>query len=85
MSLDICAVFDSAVGAYNRPLFFRSRAEAIRSFQDACANSENGFSAHAEHYSFWRLGTFDETTGVLTHLHEPDRLCGALDFVVPTK
>lgn len=84
MKLEIYAVHDAAVGAFNRPLFFRSRGEAIRSFKDAVANPEMGFSAHAEHYSFFQLGTFDDSDGAVDRI-VPDRVCGALDFIEPSQ
>lgn len=82
MKHEIYAVRDSAVGAFNRTLFFRSRGEAIRSFSDAVAKEENGFSTHAGHYDFWYLGYFDDDTGAVVAA-EPDRIGGALDFLLP--
>ncbi|QCQ85072.1 nonstructural protein [Blackfly microvirus SF02] len=82
MKLDMYAVQDAAVGAYNRPMFFRSRAEAVRSFSDACRSPEAGFSAHAVDYSFWCVGWFDDSTGVVSAI-DPERVCGAKDFVLP--
>jgi len=63
MKLEIYAVHDSAVGAFNRPLFFRSRGEAIRSFESAVNDPSNGFSAHAAHYSFFQVGVYDDGVG----------------------
>lgn len=81
MKIEIYAVRDSAIGAFNRPLFFRSRGEAVRSFQDAVSDVKNGFLAHAAHYDFWFLGTFDDANGSFDVSGE--RVCGAVDFVVP--
>lgn len=82
MKLEMFAVRDNAVGAFNRPLFFRSRGEAVRSFSDAVADEKNGFLRHAEHYDFWLLGYFEDSDGKFTII-EPERVCGALDFVLP--
>lgn len=81
MILEFYAVHDSAVGAFLRPMCFRSRGEALRSFADAVANEENGFSAHADHYSFFYCGTFDDSTGVVSPADYPLRLVGARDYV----
>lgn len=78
MIVEAYAVHDSAVGAYNQPLFFRSRGEAVRAFQDACGKESN-FVAHPADYSFFRIGQFDDQTGVFTPV-EPERICGANDF-----
>lgn len=79
MLLSMFCVMDSAVGAFTPPVSLRSRGEAVRSFQDACNDPQRGFTAHPEHYSFWLVGTFDDSTGIVTSL-EPERICGALDF-----
>jgi hypothetical protein len=83
MKLEAYAVFDSAVGAFNAPMFFRSRGEAVRSFQDACANPEAGFRSHADHYSFHYVGQFNSDNAEFVGLAAgPERVCGARDFVI---
>nr|QJB19023.1 MAG: nonstructural protein [Microvirus sp.] len=81
MKLEAYSVHDSAVGAFNRPQFFRARGEAVRSFADAVANPEAGFRAHAEHFSFWRVGYFDDADGLFEPV-KPERVCGAVDFLI---
>lgn len=83
MKLEVYSVHDAAVGAFNRPLFFRSRGEAIRSFADAVAVPENGFSRSAKDYAFYHIADFDDMTGKITALELPYRVCGALDFMAP--
>lgn len=83
MKLEMFAVHDAAVGAFNRPLFFRSRGEAVRSFTDAVADEGNGFKAHAEHYSFWYLGSFDDADGSFVSASQPERVIGAVDVALP--
>lgn len=80
MIFEVYAVHDAAVGAFNTPLFFRSRGEAVRAFQNACGH-EAGFKEHAKDYSFWLLGSFDDSNGALLRV-DPDRVCSAVDFQV---
>jgi hypothetical protein len=80
MVLEIYAVHDAAIGAFNAPLFFRSRGEAVRAFQNACGTEAN-FKAHAKDYSFWLLGSYDDSSGRIVTV-EADRVCGASDFIV---
>lgn len=82
MILEIYAVHDAAVGAFNVPLFFRSRGEAVRSFQNGVTQENSQFRSHAADYSFWFIGSYDDSTGVLS-ASAPDRVCGASDFIVP--
>lgn len=80
MKLEIYAVHDSAVGAFNQPLFFRSRGEAVRAFQDAVGKDAN-FVAHPDHFSFWLIGFYSDDNGRVEPIPEPERVCGARDFV----
>lgn len=79
MILEAYVVHDAAVGAFNRPMFFRSRGEAIRSFEQAVRDPQSGFSSHERDYTFWQVGSFDDASGKFIVL-EPERVCGALDF-----
>lgn len=75
MSLLIaCAVLDTKVGAYAPPFFVRSKAEAIRSFLDACKDPQVSISKHPEDYRLFLVGSFDDLTG---HLDPslPEVLC----------
>lgn len=77
------AVRDAAVGAFNAPMFFRSRAEAVRSFSDACLDPKAGFTSHAKDYDFWYIGGFAQSNGQFVALADgPERVCGALDFLI---
>lgn len=56
-----CAVRDAKVKAFNTPMMFRTREEAIRSFGDAVRDPKNAeFGLHAEDYSIWWIGMWDD-------------------------
>lgn len=81
MKLLVAAIFDKAVGAYNTPLFFRQKMEAIRSFGDACRAEGSQFRNHAEDYVLMDIGEFDDATGVVScHPGGPNPIVGALEF-----
>lgn len=63
MRLFVCSVYDKAVASYLPPLCFRARGEALRSFVDATKNNEV-FRSHPSDYLFYRLGFFDDATGI---------------------
>ncbi|UDN67791.1 nonstructural protein [robinz microvirus RP_120] len=75
------AVLDKKINAYNTPLFYRSKGEAIRSFSDACLKEDN-FKAHAEDFVWCYLGTYDDETGKGEWCHVPEIVITALDVVV---
>lgn len=68
MKLAVCAVFDSAVQAYSRPIFVPKAAVAVRSFIDEVrrGGADNSLSAHPEDYHLTHIADFDEDTGVFS-------------------
>lgn len=61
----VCAVRDSAVQAYGRPLFVPTAGVAIRSFTDEIRKEDgNPMAAHPEDYELFELAEFDEETGL---------------------
>lgn len=66
----MCAVRDKAVNAFNNPMYFRSKEEAMRSFGDAVRDDKNSqFSQHAKDYSIWHIGYWDDEGEIeITHM-----------------
>lgn len=65
MILSVYSVFDAKLAAYNVPFFARTDADANRSFGDLCIDPRSRVAQHREDYSLYRLGTFDDETGLL--------------------
>ncbi len=66
MILAIYSVWDSKADAYIQPFFATNDAVALRMFQTACRDQAHDFYMHAEDYSLFRLGTFDQQKGDLS-------------------
>lgn len=82
--LTVVAVFDSAVGAYGRPVFVPSRGVAIRSFGDEINRSapDNQMHHHPEDFHMVALATFDEETGMFVNESPQITLARGKDLVV---
>lgn len=65
----VCAVFDSAIGAYGRPIFSPSRGAVVRSFSDEVnrAAADNQLYSHPEDFELRLLAFFDEETGIFRY------------------
>jgi len=63
MILRCYSVFDKAVKAFNPALTFRSEAEAMRSFAEACTTEGTPFKKHSPDYAFFFIGLFDDNMG----------------------
>lgn len=66
MQLLAFAVHDDAVAAYMQPFFAPANGAAIRSFLDASANPDSPLSKHPQDYRLYRVGAFDDNTGMFT-------------------
>lgn len=81
MELKIIALYDKAVGAYMRPFVAQSVGEAMRAFEDDCADAESPVAKHPEDYSLFLLGTFDNNTGAIEVEDSPLKLVNAHEVV----
>ena len=61
----VYTVNDSCSGIYDRPFVGRSDGESLRSFTDIACDADHPIGKHPEHFSLWRVGTFDDNTGVV--------------------
>lgn len=82
MVYEICAVFDSAVNCYARPVFVASVRVAVRQFQDEVnrVSEDNPMNRHPEDFSLYHLGTFEDEGGYIARLEKPERIARASDF-----
>ncbi len=84
MNLNIYCIFDTAAGAYMRPFFAQSDAEATRSFTDIATDAEHPIGAHPEDYSLNRIGTYNDQTAWI-NAEKTQCLATALERVAATR
>ncbi len=63
MKVQVYAIYDTCSGIYEKPFFHTADDAVRREFQDIATSAEHPIARHPEHYSVWRLGNFDNTTG----------------------
>lgn len=88
MLMHIYVVYDSCSGCYGRPFVARSEGEAVRSFADICCDASHPYGQHPEHYSLYRLGTYDDNTANIescpaTHVSNGHELVAASRKIAP--
>lgn len=64
--MNVYTVYDVKAELYLTPFFERNDATALRSFKQACTDPSHGFCRHAEDYTLFRIGEFNEETAKLT-------------------
>ncbi len=80
MKQQIYAVYDTCAGIYDSPHFANSDDLVKRQFQDIASGTDNPIAKHPEHYSLWRLGAWDNTTGKIND-EKNECLCTALEII----
>jgi len=63
MKAQIYAVWDTCTGIYEKPFFHTADDAVKREFQDVAMEEGHAINKHPEHYSIWRLGSFDNLNG----------------------
>ncbi len=81
MILKIFSVFDGKALAYIPPFFLPLTAVAVRTFADLVNDPKHQFSKHAEDYTLFELGEFDDNTGVITPAIAPIVIHNGLHLV----
>ena len=62
MKLEIFSILDKATGAFDKPIFMLTKAEAIRAFTQEVNNAESMFHKHPLDYHLYHVGTFYQDT-----------------------
>ncbi len=62
---ELFAVHDAVADRWLEPFSGPTIEFGIRGFKEACETDGHQFMKHAEDYSLWHIGTFDEALGVL--------------------
>jgi hypothetical protein len=80
MLLEMFAIFDSKAGCYTPPFMFRTRGEAIRMFEASANSPDHQFFNHAEDFTLFHLGVFDDSDGSVESLPTPEPIGKAIEF-----
>jgi len=80
MKLVVCAVRDSAVDAFMRPIFVPSTGVAVRSFRDEVLRAESDMFRHASDYELFEIASYDEESGRFENLSSPRSLVRGADI-----
>lgn len=79
ITLLMFSVYDAATEAFMQPFFARSKGEAVRSFTAAANAEDHQFYKHADDYTLFQIGVFDDGLGEVTPV-TPTSLGTALEY-----
>lgn len=80
MKLQVVSVRDSKTETFNQPFFARTIGEAERSFSELTKDPKSFVSKYPEDYDLYKVGEYDDQTGLLTALDTPQHVSKAINF-----
>lgn len=83
MKMFVYSVYDSAALVFAQPFFSAAEGVAARSFKDMvqAADGANKVAQHPEDYVLFRIGMYDDATGLLEAEVPPKQFLRAIDCV----
>lgn len=77
MRLNVYSVFDVKAAVYANPFYMPNDAVAVRGFTGAVNSPDTMLYKHPEDYMLFRIGTFDDSVGLLVAENPPVQICTA--------
>jgi hypothetical protein len=59
------SIFDSKIGSYSKPVFLRSKGEAIRAVTSEVQSKESELSKYPADFTLFEVGEYDDDTGTM--------------------
>lgn len=81
MKLVACAIYDSVAKAFLPPFFVHNSVIAQRAVSDVANDDSHAIGKNPADYTLFRLGEFDDDTGLLKPLQPAENLGNAASFV----
>lgn len=83
MILKVFSVFDEKAQVFGQPFFLPHNGIALRSFSDLVQDSQTSINRHPEDFKLYLIGSYDDNSGSLNPVAQPEFLANATDFVKP--
>lgn len=80
MILQIFSIYDDKGTIYCQPFFLAHQGIAIRSFGDLVQDKQSTVGHHPTDYHLYKLGEYDDNSGLITPLKNPQFIAHAMEF-----
>jgi hypothetical protein len=82
MELKAYSIYDSAAQAFIAPFFMQNDGLAVRAFSDNVnSNDENNISKHPDQFALYKIGVFNDKSGVIDPEEVPVKLMSGIECV----
>ena len=76
----VYTIYDSKAELYLQPFYCQAKGQAIRMFEDTCNDPEHQFYKHAEDFTLFQLGVYDDQNAEMQMLKTPCPIGKAIEF-----
>ena len=80
MLIKMFTVFDQKAECYLQPFYAHTTGAAIRMFEDTCSNKEHQFHKHAEDFTLFEIGVFDDSSAEILLSDTKTALGSAIEY-----
>jgi hypothetical protein len=80
MKLNIYTIFDIKAKLYNKPFYMLNDQVAERTARDLLNDEKSDINKHPEDFVLYKIGEYDDNTGIITTLQLPDMLFRFVDM-----
>ena len=84
MITNLYVIFDTCAAVAERPFVMRTDGEALRMFSDLSIRDGSQIAEHPEHYTLFRLGTYDDNK-MQINPEPPAALATAVEMVAQSQ
>ena len=84
MIKQIFAIRDSKAEAFHTPFYSQTKGAAIRSISDYANEKGSPLNVHPEDYMLWHIGAFNEISGEIRPLEQPEPVISVLELMTDT-
>jgi hypothetical protein len=77
----IFTIYDSKAEAYLSPFFMSAKGQALRAFGDSVNDPNHQFNKHAEDFTLFELGEYDDLSASFNLYDTPVALGKAIEFI----
>lgn len=81
MVQNIYSIFDEKGQAFAPPFFYSHDGQAVRAFSDLANDPKSMVNRHNGDYKLYKLGTFDDVSGMLVSESQPKFIVNAASMV----
>lgn len=82
--MNVYTVRDQKAEAYLRPFFCKTNGEALRAIMDVLGDRNHQFTKYPEDFAVFRIGEFNEETGMLIPLQQIEFMWNIIDIQIPS-